>query len=712
MLQDLDRTLTAVLARVLELDPALSREDAAGRVAHIAAQAGLNGLHPRLLKLTSEFKQRGVINPYRLFENEIRPHFFLANGRPGHLSQVIHDSEQARDGVSQYVVFGHWDSLLILYGSADEAADLMESLQKGAYEDAVSFMAQDVLLAYRHRIRSDYDPVPGIRAEDINDLALDFDNEDKRALRESLLAANILVGPTLTLGSRSLYPITAFVGILVRSRTTISGQDVLEALLRQEDLQRCLVDLYQIEHSFPYQYFAKIACATADELDHATNAVAFASYGGIRFEGETLVVARGSEQLPLVRKANVASLIVAPDISPIARAAQRIFDGLGEQERASFNSLPDERQLATLHALNRLRSAVEDDRFEGATRERIESAISTFARESTRPDGGPNLTGAVIEITSLVEILAKTFLSRLAYSVCGTNPAKIQEELKLPTVKIRALSLGKVVQAFRTAASSETFADVRQHVPDEWTERLDVFADERNSWAHGAAGGTGTDLVEQAFLAMREGIAIAGWLTRELQSIRDSQLASEDSGGAAADEDIPILRLSPQARGSEFGVFVSHASTDGPVAERLAMGLRAMGYNSWYDKWELKGGDSIVQRIQDALSASDVLIVVLSPRSVASSWVKRELNSVLMAQLSGQQVLVIPVLIETCEIPKLLTDTLHVDLRKDFESGFLELLDAIRSHRSKIARMPPRPRAPADQIQGTAADSLALDEDA
>jgi len=48
MLQDLDRTLVAVLARNLELDPALSREAAAKRVAHMATAAGLGGLIPFL----------------------------------------------------------------------------------------------------------------------------------------------------------------------------------------------------------------------------------------------------------------------------------------------------------------------------------------------------------------------------------------------------------------------------------------------------------------------------------------------------------------------------------------------------------------------------------------------------------------------------------------------------------------------------------------
>lgn len=683
MLQDLDRTLTALLARTLEFDPALSREDAVRRVAHIADEAGLHGLDERLRQLASRFRAQGVINPNRLFANEIRPHFFLANGRPGLLSQVIRDSEQVRDGVAQYVLYGHWDSLLILYGSADAASRLMERLAEGAYDESVRFAAQDVLLAYRHKIEAKFDPLPHVTEEDINDVALDYENEAKQDLRKSLLKANILLGPTLSIDTASPYPVTAFVGITVRTRASITGPAVLDTLMRQEDLRRCIVDLFQIDNGVPFHYFAKIECASVNELDGATNAIAFASRGGIRFESETLVVAQGSEQLPLLRKPDVGSLMTAPDISAILRTTQRVFDDLKPNERTSFNLLPDDRQLATLRALSGLQTLIAVSTFDSATQERIDSAMSTFSRESTKSDGGPNLTGAVIEVTSMVEELAKTFLSRMAYSVCGNDPARIQRELKLPTRKIRSLSLGKVVQALKIAAVEESFASARHHIPEEWVDRLSAFSDERNFWAHGATHGTETQMVDQAYWAMREGISLADWLGDALKLIHDSQDRVPDSAAESVD-----LKLSPRAKGSDFSIFVSHSSDDGVIAERVAMGLQAMGYSSWYAEWELQPGDSIVERIQEALSASDVLIVVLSPRSVRSEWVQRELNSMLMAQLKGQSVLVIPVLIETCDIPKLLTGTLYVDLRDDFEGGFLKLLDALRRHRGKSQYSP------------------------
>lgn len=676
MLEELDQTLAAFLARTLEFDPALSRDDAVRRVAHIAEDAGMPGLEQRLGRLASALHERGVINPRWLFPSEVRPRFFLANGRVGFLDQVIQDVDRVGDGVSQYVVYGHWDSLLILYGSAEEAARLLTRLELGAYEELVSFHAQDVLLAYRHRTPSTWDPLENIAPEEVNNLALDYAAADKRDLRESLLGARIMLGPTLTLDGVSPYPLTAFVGITVRARGAITGREVLETLMRQDDLHHCLVHLFQIDQGFPFHYFAKIACASVGELDKATNAIAFASHGGIRFEGETLVVAHGSDRLPLVRKPDIASLAISPDISPIVRAAQRVFDYLEPPERLSFNALADERQLATLRALAGLRTVAEANEFDQPTATRIASAISTFARESTRPDGGPNLTGAVVEIASMVEVLAKTFLSKLAYSVFGNNPGVIQNELQLPTRVIKNLSLGKVVQALKVATASRHVIDAGHQLSDEWNDRLAGFADERNSWAHGAAQGTATQVIDQAFSAIREGIEISGWLASELEMLRAKQQVPHQATG---DTDLKLL---PRTPGADVSVFVSHASADAAVAERLAMGLQAVGYRSWYSQWELHPGDSIVERIEAALSASDVLVVVLSKKSVASGWVQRELNSVLIGQLSGAKVLVIPVLAEDCEIPRLLTDILYVDLRDDFETGFRALLDALRQHRA------------------------------
>ena len=68
------------------------------------------------------------------------------------------------------------------------------------------------------------------------------------------------------------------------------------------------------------------------------------------------------------------------DRGQLAAAAARLFDRLPEGQRVAFNQLPVDRQLATLRGFSGLQLAVDSATFDPATRERIESALSTFAR--------------------------------------------------------------------------------------------------------------------------------------------------------------------------------------------------------------------------------------------------------------------------------------------------------------------------------------------
>jgi hypothetical protein len=96
----------------------------------------------------------------------------------------------------------------------------------------------------------------------------------------------------------------------------------------------------------------------------------------------------------------------------------------------------------------------------------------------------------------------------------------------------------------------------------------------------------------------------------------------------------------------------------------------------WVDRWELKVGDSILKRIQEALTQACGLILVLSKSSIASSWCRKELTPRLMRELEERRVVVLPVLLETCDIPLPLREKTYADFRAGFDAGFRELLRA------------------------------------
>lgn len=128
------------------------------------------------------------------------------------------------------------------------------------------------------------------------------------------------------------------------------------------------------------------------------------------------------------------------------------------------------------------------------------------------------------------------------------------------------------------------------------------------------------------------------------------------------------------------GVFISYSHKDRPFVERLAIDLKAKGLNLWYDQWELKVGDSLVDKINYGIKSQDFLITVLSKSSVKSEWVRRELNAALIKELQERRVVILPIVIEDCDIPPLLSDKVYADFRGSYLSGLNKLLDAFPGH--------------------------------
>jgi hypothetical protein len=124
-------------------------------------------------------------------------------------------------------------------------------------------------------------------------------------------------------------------------------------------------------------------------------------------------------------------------------------------------------------------------------------------------------------------------------------------------------------------------------------------------------------------------------------------------------------------------IFLSYASGDSGVAQRIAEEIRRVGMGVWFSEWELRPGDSIADRIEEGLSASDILLVLLSPRSVSSRWVEHELSTALSRELKSRAITIVPVLIEDCQIPLALADRVHLDLRSNLEEGIRALIQEL-----------------------------------
>jgi hypothetical protein len=75
-------------------------------------------------------------------------------------------------------------------------------------------------------------------------------------------------------------------------------------------------------------------------------------------------------------------------------------------------------------------------------------------------------------------------------------------------------------------------------------------------------------------------------------------------------------------------VFLSHASQDKNLMERLARDLQRARLDVWYDDWEIPPGDSFRKKIfEEGIPNCDLLFAYISSNSADSYWVRRELDA-------------------------------------------------------------------------------------
>jgi hypothetical protein len=125
-------------------------------------------------------------------------------------------------------------------------------------------------------------------------------------------------------------------------------------------------------------------------------------------------------------------------------------------------------------------------------------------------------------------------------------------------------------------------------------------------------------------------------------------------------------------------VFISHSSVDKPFVDKLVSDLKKNGVNVWYDKFDIKLGDSIPGRINEGLSKAKYFIVVLSNSSINSKWVLEELNSALVKQINLNGTFILPVKIDDCSIPPLLSHRKYLNLKDDYDKNVAELLGVLK----------------------------------
>jgi hypothetical protein len=126
-------------------------------------------------------------------------------------------------------------------------------------------------------------------------------------------------------------------------------------------------------------------------------------------------------------------------------------------------------------------------------------------------------------------------------------------------------------------------------------------------------------------------------------------------------------------------IFLSHSSKDKIFVRRLAKRLSKDGVHVWLDEADLKIGDSLIDRISEAIEQADYVGAVISYNSLTSSWVQKELSIAATKEIGAKKVVVVPILLDQCELPNFLKDKLYADFtdRKQFNKVYAKLLETL-----------------------------------
>jgi len=150
--------------------------------------------------------------------------------------------------------------------------------------------------------------------------------------------------------------------------------------------------------------------------------------------------------------------------------------------------------------------------------------------------------------------------------------------------------------------------------------------------------------------------------------------------------------------------FLSYARADAQFALRLAEDLRASGVDIWIDQIDILPSQRWDRALEAALREAAGVLLVLSPRSVASENVMDEVGFALDRAKD-----VIPVLYEECDVPIRISRVQRIDFTRDYHSALERCRSALTGRPSHSEQRPPSVAREWDpEIIGRAESDLTL----
>lgn len=92
-----------------------------------------------------------------------------------------------------------------------------------------------------------------------------------------------------------------------------------------------------------------------------------------------------------------------------------------------------------------------------------------------------------------------------------------------------------------------------------------------------------------------------------------------------------------------YSCFISYSTKDQAFADRLYADLQNKGVRCWFAPHDVQGGRKLHEQIDEAIRLHDKLLLILSPHSMQSEWVKTEIAKARKREVRDQRRVLFPI---------------------------------------------------------------------
>ena len=92
-----------------------------------------------------------------------------------------------------------------------------------------------------------------------------------------------------------------------------------------------------------------------------------------------------------------------------------------------------------------------------------------------------------------------------------------------------------------------------------------------------------------------------------------------------------------------YSLFISYSTKDQEFAERLHADLQARGVRCWFAPHDMRPGMKVHEQIEGAIQMHEKLLLILSPESMASDWVRWEISNARTREIKENRQILFPI---------------------------------------------------------------------